>query len=446
MAHRTKIVGINKLFLDRTNARHEALDNEPEIIAQLLKKEKAGEVAKSIAEAGSLNPLERIGVITHPAIKDSYVVIEGNRRVCALKMLNDPDKAPENYKKKVLALKSKGQVIPSRIEVVHFDTEEEAEPWISMRHRGEDGGKGLRPWGVAAKARHADKVGGATVNQLAASLVDHALKSGLISQDEYEEVPVTTLTRYLGNPIFRHTLGLASNREPIIDVPQSEFNSALAIFIRDSLPKSVTSADPKVHSRSKAQDWKDYAKELTASGNAPKTRLPKAVPLKTSKTAATKVSPRLANPDKRTSVVTATFKYSFSTDGILNRLFRELRGIDAHEHSFAAAYLLRAFIERLAKMYAKRHRLGMEGDLHNVIDRCVKHLESHSKSLSTMDPKAFRSALQPLKGMVADRYSRTSPDSLGSWVHGSTIPTRAEINRRWDTLEPGLHLIAEGLD
>ncbi len=442
MAFKTITVGVNKLLLDKTNARHDPMDNEAEIIAQLLKKEKAGEVAKSIAEAGALNPLERIGVVAHPTIKGSYVVIEGNRRVCALKMLHDPDKAPDSHKRRVLDYKTKGQAIPARIEVVQFDTEEEAEPWISMRHRGEDGGKGLRPWDVTGKARHAEKVGGATVNQLAAGLVDHALKAGLITADEHQEVPVTTLTRYLGNPIVRHTLGLASAKQPDLDVPQQEFDAALKVFIRDSLPKSVTGVDPKVHSRSKAADWKAYAKELTTDGTAPKTRLPKAVPLKTPKPSATKVNPRPANPDKRSSIVSADFRYSFATDNILSRLFRELRSIDANEHSFASAYLLRAFIERLVKLYAKRHRLGMEGDLHNVIDRCVKHIEAHPP---IAEAKALKSALQPWNGMVSDRYSRTSPDSLGSWVHASSIPTRAEINRRWDTLEPGLRLLADGL-
>ncbi|MGD3144537.1 ParB/Srx family N-terminal domain-containing protein [Xanthomonas oryzae pv. oryzicola] len=442
MAYKTITVGINKLLLDKTNARHDAMDNEPEIIAQLLKKEKAGEVARSIAEVGSLNPLERIGVVAHPVIRGSYVVIEGNRRVCALKMLNDPDKAPESYKRKVQDFKSRGQPVPSRIEVVQFDTEEEAEKWISMRHRGEDGGKGLRPWNVASKARHAEKVGGATVNQLAAGLVEYAVSAGLITADEHQDVPVTTLTRYLGNPIVRHTLGLASGKEAELDVPQAEFDSVLKVFIRDSLPKSVTGVEPRVHSRSKAADWRAYANELTADGTAPKTRLAKAVPLKTQRSGGTKAAQRPANPDKRSKVVSSDFRYSFASDSILSRLYRELLSIDANEHSFAAAYLLRAFVERLVKQYAKRHNLGFEGDLHNVIDRCVQHVNAHPP---IADAKQLRSALQPLRGMVADRYSRTSPDSLGSWVHGSSIPTRAEINRRWDTLGPGLHLLAKGL-
>lgn len=441
MRYKTIIVGVNKLLLDRTNARHDAMDNESEVIAQLLRKEKAVEVAKSIAEAGAPNPLERIGVVAHPVLKGSYIVVEGNRRVCALKMLHDPDKAPDVFKKRARDYKTNGQAIPKNIEVVLFESEEDAEPWISMRHRGEDGGKGLRPWDVNAKARHAEKIGGATANQLAAGLVDHALKAGLITAEEYQEVPVTTLTRYLGNPIFRHTLGIASNKKLDLDVPQDEFDAVLKVFLQDSLPKSLTGTDPKVHSRSKAADWKSYAKELSADGHAPKSRLPNAVPLKIQKAPASTASPRLSNPDKRGSVVTTGFRHSFASDNILSRLFRELRSIDANEYSFAAAYLLRAFIERLVKLYAKRHRLGMEGDLHNVIDRCIKHLEAHS----TVESKALKSALQPWKGMVSDRHSRTSPDSLGSWVHGSAIPTRAEINSRWDTLEPGLHLLAKGM-
>lgn len=442
MRYRTITVAINKLLLDRTNARHDEMDNEPEIIAQLLRKEKASEVARSIAETGALNPLERIGVIAHPALRGSYIVVEGNRRVCALKMLIDPDKAPDSFKKKVQVYKANGQVIPARIEVVLFESQEDAEPWISMRHRGEDGGKGLRPWDVNAKARHAEKVGGSTANQLAAGLVDHALKAGLVTAEEHQKLPITTLTRYLGNPIFRHTLGLASNSQLDLEVPQNEFDAVLRVFLQDSLPKQLTGVDPKVHSRSKAADWVSYAKELSVDGHAPRTHLPKAVSLKTPTTPAAKAASRLPNPDKRGSVVTPGFKYRFANDSILSRLFRELRNIDASEHSFAAAYLLRAFIERLVKLYAKRHRLGMEGDLHNVIDRCIKHLEAQS----TLDAKALKSALQPFKSMVSDRYSRTSPDSLGSWVHGSSIPTRSEINRRWDTLEPGLHLLATGLE
>lgn len=446
MAHKTIEVPINRLYLDQDNARHDPLDNEPEIIEQLLKKEKAGAIAKSIAEAGALNPLERVGVVAHPAIKGGYVVIEGNRRVSALKILHDPDKAPtESIKRQVLGYKAKGSIVPSLIEVVLFDSEEEAAPWISMRHHGEDGGVGLRPWTVSGKSRHAAKVGGQNVNQLAVSLVSYAAKIGLLSEAEKAQVPLTTITRYLGNPIFRHTIGLASNKEIQIEVPQNEFDSVLKVFLKDSLPKSVTGVEPKVHSRSNADEWKRYAKELDATGHSPKTRLTKTVPLKAPSPVSSKLAPKLANPDKRSSVVGTAFRYSFSGDPILSRLCRELRTIDAGSHSFAAAYLFRAFIERLSKCYAKRHRLGADGDLHQVIGRCIAHLDKNTSLQTTMGSKAFKSALQPLRGMVSDRYGRTSPDTLGSWVHGSSVPSRAEINRRWDTLEPGLKLLADGV-
>jgi len=443
MAYKTIEVLVNKLFLDKTNSRHEPLDNEPEIIERLLKKEKADRVAKSIAEVGDLNPLERIGVIAHPDIKGGYVVIEGNRRVCALKMLHDPDKAPKQLQNRVLEYKQKGRPIPTKVDVVLFDTEAEAEPWITMRHEGEQDGVGTRQWTPEGKARQAAKVGGQNANHLAISVLGYATKRGLLNAAETESIPATTITRYLGNPIMRHALGLSSGKALEIDVPTEQFDTAIEVFLRDALP--IPGKTSKVHSRSKAADWKAYAESLSAGGHAPTTRLKKPVALKAVRGKESSKKTRLSNPDNRSSIVDASFRYSFSSDPILSRVFRELRGIDASTFGFAAGYLLRAFVERLAHNYAKKYRLGKDGDLHLVIDRCVKHLEKNTTLITKLSQKGFNSAIQPLRTMVSDKHNRLSPDTLGSWVHGSSVPTRAELNRRWESMAPGLKLLADGM-
>lgn len=443
MAYKTIEVSVNKLFLDKTNSRHEPLDNEPEVIDRLLKKEKADKVAKSIAEVGDLNPLERIGVVAHPDIKGSYVVIEGNRRVCALKMLHDPDKAPKQLQNKVLEYKKKGRPVPAKVEVVLFDTEAEAAPWITMRHEGEQDGVGTRQWTPEGKARQAAKVGSQNANNLAISVLSYATKRGLLSADEVESIPATTITRYLGNPIMRHELGLSSGKTLEIDVPPQQFDGAIEVFLRDALP--VAGKASKVHSRSKASDWKAYAESLSTRGYAPTSRLKKPVALKAVRGKELIRKTKLSNPDNRSSIVDTSFRYSFTSDPILSRIFRELRGIDASTFGFAAAYLLRAFVERLAHNYAKKYRLGKDGDLHLVIDRCVKHLEKDAALISEFGEKSFRSAIQPLRTMVSDKHNRLSPDTLGSWVHGSSVPTRAELNRRWESMAAGLKLLADGL-
>ncbi len=55
-------------------------------------------MAKDIAEHG-LNPLELLALITLDDTKAGYYVSEGNRRICAIKLLNDPELAPAKHRK-----------------------------------------------------------------------------------------------------------------------------------------------------------------------------------------------------------------------------------------------------------------------------------------------------------------------------------------------------------
>src|SRR5688500_8905980 len=88
-------VDLARVYLDNVNPRHDPIDNEREIIAHLLAREYVKPLARDIAERGSLSPLERLAVIPHPSVRDAYISVEGNRRVCALKLLADPEKAPD---------------------------------------------------------------------------------------------------------------------------------------------------------------------------------------------------------------------------------------------------------------------------------------------------------------------------------------------------------------
>lgn len=87
---------IKALFLDPKNPRHIPIENQKEIISYLIENEKIKELAKDIAEKGMTNPLDLVGIITEDNKK---LVVEGNRRVCALKLLDKPSLAPKKYQK-----------------------------------------------------------------------------------------------------------------------------------------------------------------------------------------------------------------------------------------------------------------------------------------------------------------------------------------------------------
>ena len=52
---------------------------------------------------GGTSPIELIALFQHPKVKNVYVVVEGNRRICALKLLQDADKAGNEKVKRYFA-------------------------------------------------------------------------------------------------------------------------------------------------------------------------------------------------------------------------------------------------------------------------------------------------------------------------------------------------------
>ena len=124
-------VPIGRIFLLHSNPRHEPFETEGEAINYLCAKEDVYPLARDIVKMGRLNPLERCGVF--PADKKktggSYFVAEGNRRICALKLLSDPELAPANLRKGFAALAEKWTPI-NTVAAVKFDDYDSMRVWL----------------------------------------------------------------------------------------------------------------------------------------------------------------------------------------------------------------------------------------------------------------------------------------------------------------------------
>src|SRR4029079_1880107 len=93
----TRTFPLGRIFLNLETPRHEPVTTEAGAIERLCAKEDVPALARDIVLHGT-NPLELIGLIQVDARKTeesnpSYFAVEGNRRVCALKLLNDPELA-----------------------------------------------------------------------------------------------------------------------------------------------------------------------------------------------------------------------------------------------------------------------------------------------------------------------------------------------------------------
>lgn len=249
-------VEIDRIFLDQENPRHKPYETQAEVIDYLCNHESILSLARDIVEHG-LNPIEQFALIPDEdagADASSYIVAEGNRRVCALKLLHDPDLAPSKLRKG-FALAATGWPGIGLLPCVIFDDRPAVDLWLTRIHDGEQGGIGRRKWSADQSARHS----GSDKDKLALKVLDYAEKKGLISADERKGT-LTTVTRYVTKAPVQAALGIdASDLDKIrITKREGDFDALLGKFLGDL-------ASGHVNSRAKgAEVFKAYGRELDA--------------------------------------------------------------------------------------------------------------------------------------------------------------------------------------
>lgn len=190
MIEKTSTIKIENIFLDLNNPRYVEQQSESDAIAYLIDNEDIKPLAKNIAEIGSISPLELMALVPHPKAKNSYVTAEGNRRLCALKLLIDPDKAKnkkdkEYFNKLKIGMKSKIAEIPAII----FKSFDLARPWVELRHDPQTG-VGTKKWNTEQIGRFNQGGRADSPNATAISLIDYAKVHKLISDDILQNIQI----------------------------------------------------------------------------------------------------------------------------------------------------------------------------------------------------------------------------------------------------------------
>ena len=263
--HAASMVYVKHIFLDEKNPRHKPLGSQAEIIEFLCKGEYVLELAKDICRHG-LNPLELFALIplnSKSKVK-KYTVAEGNRRFCALLLLNDPELAPANKRKEFQKLADKWETIQKVFSMI-FNDQDEVKIWLDRIHGGVQGGIGRKQWNAEQKSRNS----GSKKNQLAQEILDYSQREGFITEEE-RKGKLSIAQRFLGNALMRESLGI--NAINIEDVsyfrPKKEFHLLLGKFVSDIVNKEI-------NTRANKYEIIDYSRKLQRlDGVSGKTVLP----------------------------------------------------------------------------------------------------------------------------------------------------------------------------
>lgn len=351
-------VPVGRIFLALENPRHEPYATEAHAIEYLCEHENVYALARDISKNG-LNPLERFALIpvkgkgkatTSPA----YTAAEGNRRLCAIKLMTDPDLAPARLRKSFEKLSEKWTPIKT-VPAAVFSDMEEVRLWLYRVHNGAQGGVGRRDWNADQKQRFS----GGTKNKAALALLDYAEAEKIISAAD-RRGKLTTAQRFLGNEIFRDILGIdASNPEEILRTrPKSEFDILVRRFIKD-LVEGV-----HVNSRMNRQAIIDYARPLNAIAGVTATRIePEALDAEPPKGKKPRAKPRPKHPERAKYVA---YEEEISTaltalgNDKLRGLYYSMCNVELEHHTLLVAVGTWSFFETLSALAGRNDSTSMD--------------------------------------------------------------------------------------
>lgn len=189
-------VNIDKLIVYENNPRHLKAEDETEAIKKLCEKvtiTKMYNLAKDISNDGLL-PNSFPVVVKSDIEKDKYIVYDGNRRITAIKLMLNPEKYSFLSKHDMNKFKELSKTAPTSVNVT-LTNEEDAFVIMKKTHSGEAHGVGLTPWGSQEKARFNQSVSKETpkVNAL---IIEYANKY-FPERDINEKISYTSLARIL---------------------------------------------------------------------------------------------------------------------------------------------------------------------------------------------------------------------------------------------------------
>ena len=334
-----EMIKVERVFLDLNNPRHNPFKDQDEVIEYLCREEQVLELARDIAENG-LNPLELFALI--PSGYNAYVSAEGNRRLCALKLLNDPDLAPAHLRKDFEKAAS-GWILIKQLFAIVFKDHEAVKLWLDRTHAGFALGRGRRQWNAEQKARNS----GYSKNDLAQSILDLARKREFITLAE-RQGRLSTVQRYLGNSLMRDALGLDISDLSSIstDLPENDFNIVFKRFMEDIAKKRITTRD-------NATKIADYSHKLRKSKGMSGDRITKYSITGPNQSTSSKTKSKSTKPRKPTKIAWSQ-ELQAALEDIpsykLERLYHSLCSLSLSNHTPLLSVGAWAFMETLTAL------------------------------------------------------------------------------------------------
>lgn len=467
----TKSLLIDDLRLDLSNPRIADATSQRDALQKIIDDQdvKLVALAESIAEEG-LNPMDRLLVLASTDERGKFIVIEGNRRLAALKILQNPAvltglDVRQSIQKRLEALAvgfNANSVEP--IDCFEVAAREDGAMWIQQRHTGENAGRGIVDWSGIATARFRG-------NDPALQALDFVIRHGSLSDKEKEDIanrfPISTLDRLLSTPAVRKIIGLEIKTGKLLTgLSLEEAIKPLRRIVRDLAAgvKKVTDLKLQTQMVDYVQGLDNDLPDLTqlSTTTHPVEDLKPKPTSSGSGGASAKggtggssggagagsgsqgsstgagTSGKKSKPAARRALIPKSCTLNV-TNSKIAEIAKELRLLALSEYPHAISVLLRVFLELSVDQYLKRHSIALttvdksgtrtvEKNLKTKVTEAVDHMVAAGVPKKELDG---------IRKASSDKNSPLHVDTLHNYVHNAFYsPTERDLTVAWDNGQP----------
>lgn len=468
-----RLIKVNSLSLDPENPRVPDAGTPMSVrdtIAALIEYEELYDLTKKIAKAGGLYPHESLIAVEEDGEK---IVVEGNRRLAALMLLDNPDLAPDGETRKFKSLRE--LISPQAIEkarVVIAPSREAAAPLILARHSGD----AVRRWQRGQQAKYirsllppghtvkdlADRIGESEaeiVKSLRLDTMYHLAQTMPVDSSVHAVVAnphlfnLSALERLIDTPSTLTTLGISFTSEGGVvgTIDPLEFKKGYTRIIHD-IAKGATAGGIDTRSLNKRADIDAYLQKLgkdkpdkkkkgtftsesMLSGGTAVLNSGKAVGKKGGGPSISKDSKYLPS---------STFRLKTSNPR-LKEVYSEFRRLKVADYENTLGVMLRVFFEMLVT-----YHLDKTGKMQTLLLELaksgkIKNPKTHHPSMTQMMKFIMNDStitlppqvVKTLNRMIDNAGSLLSFDEINSFVHDAYKgPNERELRKLWHMLEP----------
>jgi hypothetical protein len=431
---------LDDLLLDLENPRISKADSQRGAIQKIIEDQdvKLVVLAESIVSDG-LNPMDRWLVIKSQTERGRFIVIEGNRRLVSLRILNNPAllkdlevRSPVKRRLEDLADQFDLDAI-GKIDCYEVTDRAEGATWLNQRHTGENKGRGIVNWGGVATARFRGR-------DPALQALDLVMSHGGLSDDEKELVedhfPISTLDRLLSTPGVRKKIGVEITESKLkTGLPPTEIIKPLRKMVLDLARGDINvtnlkSRDQQIAYVSKlGKDLPDLTKissELTPVEGLEDQDF---------KPAAPKPKPKPKPPAVRKTLIPRDCYFTVSNAKIAE-IAKELRSLELIYYPHSISVLFRVFLEQSTDHYLTAANIPLS---------VTTPKGPRDKSLRAKVGEAIKEMVKngtrekDLAGVAKNIDNKDSPlsaDTLNSYIHNRFLsPTERELKVAWDNAQ-----------